>query len=82
MEDGSAGEPSVAEAAPTLNCALSLFRMVPVAEPLVPEIVTLRPPLTNPPNAAVNISSASTVLSAAVVTLTVCVVAPAAKVTV
>ena len=63
--------PSIAETFAMLNTALSLLVIVPVAEPAVPEIVTLRPPSIRPASVAVNVSSTSTVVSAVVLTVMV-----------
>ena len=72
-----AGVPSVVVAFDMLKSALSLFVIVPVAAPFVPEIVTLRPPAFSPPSVAVKVSSASTFVSVVVLTVTVFVVEPA-----
>ena len=62
-----------------LNSAASSLVIVPMAV-LAPEIVTLeRPPLTKPPNVTVNVSSASTLLSAVVVIVIVREICPAKK---
>ena len=54
--------------------ALSLLLIVPVADPLVVEIATLRPLALRSPRVAVKVSSASTLLSVVVCTSTVLVV--------
>ena len=73
--------PSVAEAFSMLKTALSLLVIVPVAVPFAPEIVTLRPPALSPPSVAVKVSLSSTFASDVVLTVTVCIVVPAANVT-
>ena len=73
---------SAPEAAATLKTALSSLVIVPVAVPLVPLIVTLRPLALRPPSVTLNVSSASTLVSAVGLTVKVCEVSPAAKVSV